>query len=59
MNLTPEIYGGSRHGASTISANDGSREPSENALAIARFPDKHVPQIAKLWWRGGRASLWH
>ncbi|MBP7274712.1 MAG: NAD(P)H:quinone oxidoreductase [Kiritimatiellae bacterium] len=44
-----EITGGTPYGASTIAAGDGSRMPSENELAIARFQGKHVAEItAKL-----------
>ena len=42
-----EISGGSPYGASTITAGDGSRQPSENELAIARFQGRHVAGIAK------------
>ena len=42
-----EISGGSPYGASTITAGDGSRQPSENELDIARFQGKHVATIAK------------
>lgn len=42
-----EISGGSPYGASTIAAGDGSRQPSENELDIARFQGKHVATIAK------------
>ncbi|HEX9392198.1 MAG TPA: NAD(P)H:quinone oxidoreductase [Usitatibacteraceae bacterium] len=42
-----EISGGSPYGASTITKGDGSRLPSENELAIARFQGRHVAQIAK------------
>jgi NAD(P)H dehydrogenase (quinone) len=42
-----EISGGSPYGASTITKGDGSRQPSENELAIARFQGKHVTEIAK------------
>ena len=42
-----EITGGSPYGASTIAGGDGSRMPSENELAIARFQGKHVAEIAK------------
>ena len=42
-----EITGGSPYGASTISASDGSRMPSENELAMARFQGRHVATIAK------------
>lgn len=40
-----EITGGSPYGASTIAAPDGSRRPSENELAIARFQGRHVAEI--------------
>ncbi len=42
-----EISGGSPYGASTIAAGDGSRLPSENELAMARFQGCHVATIAK------------
>jgi multimeric flavodoxin WrbA len=42
-----EVSGGTAYGASTITRGDGSRQPSENELAIARFQGKHVAQIAK------------
>jgi len=41
-----EISGGSPYGASTIAGGDGSRMPSENELAAARFQGKHVAAIA-------------
>ncbi|MCL5037175.1 MAG: NAD(P)H:quinone oxidoreductase type IV [Chloroflexi bacterium] len=41
-----EITGGSPYGASTIAGGDGSRLPSENELAMARFQGKHVAGIA-------------
>jgi len=41
-----EITGGSPYGASTLASGDGSRQPSENELAIARFQGKHVATIA-------------
>ena len=41
-----EISGGSPYGASTIAAGDGSRLPSENDLAGARFQGTHVAEIA-------------
>jgi len=48
MNMD-EITGGSPYGASTLSKADGSRQPSENELKIARFQGRHVAQItAKL-----------
>jgi NAD(P)H:quinone oxidoreductase type IV len=42
-----EISGGTPYGASTISAGDGSRMPSDNELAIARYQGRHVASIAK------------
>ena len=48
MNMD-EITGGSPYGASTLSKADGSRQPSENELKVARFQGRHVAQItAKL-----------
>ena len=42
-----EISGGSPYGASTITGGDGSRWPSENELAMARFQGHHVASIAQ------------
>lgn len=42
-----EISGGTPYGATTIAAPDGSRLPSENELAMARFQGRHVATIAK------------
>jgi NAD(P)H dehydrogenase (quinone) len=41
-----EITGDSPYGATTIAATDGSRQPSENELAGARFQGRHVAEIA-------------
>lgn len=41
-----EISGGTPYGATTIAGSDGSRMPSENELAGARFQGKHVAGIA-------------
>ncbi len=41
-----EITGGSPYGASTLTKGDGTRQPSENELEIARFQGRHVTQIA-------------
>lgn len=41
-----EITGGSPYGAGTLAGADGSRQPSENELAIARFQGKHLAQIS-------------
>lgn len=41
-----EISGGTPYGATTIAGADGSRLPSENELAGARFQGRHVAEIA-------------
>ena len=41
-----EISGGTPYGASTLAGNDGSRSPSDNELAGARFQGAHVAAIA-------------
>jgi NAD(P)H dehydrogenase (quinone) len=41
-----EISGGSPYGAGTLAGGDGSRQPSENELSIARFQGRHVAEIA-------------
>jgi NAD(P)H dehydrogenase (quinone) len=44
-----EITGGTPYGATTLAKGDGSRQPSENELTIARFQGRHVAEItAKL-----------
>ena len=49
---TPELFdvsqvgGGTPYGASTIAGGDGSRQPDDRELAIARHQGKHVAQIA-------------
>lgn len=41
-----EITGGTPYGATTLAGADGSRKPSENELAIARYQGAHVAKIA-------------
>ncbi len=41
-----EISGGTPYGASTLAGADGSRQPSANELAGARFQGRHVAEIA-------------
>lgn len=41
-----DVSGGTPYGASTIAGGDGSRQPSENELAIARTQGRHVAEIA-------------
>ena len=40
-----EITGGTPYGATTITDADGTRQPSANELAIARFQGRHVADI--------------
>lgn len=41
-----ELKGGSPYGAATIAGADGSRQPSEKELTMARFQGRHVTNIA-------------
>jgi NAD(P)H dehydrogenase (quinone) len=47
-----EISGGTPYGASTIAGSDGSRQPSENELAGARYQGRHVALLAAQMERG-------
>jgi NAD(P)H dehydrogenase (quinone) len=42
-----EVKGGSPYGATTIAGADGSRQPSEKELGMARWQGEHVAKIAK------------
>jgi NAD(P)H dehydrogenase (quinone) len=42
-----EVTGGSPYGATTITGGDGSRQPSENELAGARYQGRKVAETAK------------
>jgi NAD(P)H dehydrogenase (quinone) len=44
---TDEVSGGTPYGASTVAGADGSRAPTANELAIARFQGRHVAEIAR------------
>ena len=41
-----QVGGGTPYGASTIAGGDGSRQPDERELGIARHQGKHVAEIA-------------
>lgn len=41
-----EVSGGSPYGAGTLSAADGSRQPSPTELGIAEYQGKHIAQLA-------------
>ncbi len=47
-----EVAGGTPYGASTLTGGDGSRQPSQIDLAIARFQGRHVAEITKALVRG-------
>jgi len=47
QSIMDEVSGCSPYGASTIAGSDGSRVPSENELAGARFQGEHVAKITK------------
>jgi NAD(P)H dehydrogenase (quinone) len=49
-----EITGGSPYGAGTLASGDGSRQPSENELAIARTQGRHVANITAQLKRGAQ-----
>jgi len=49
-----EITGGTPYGATTLAGTDGSRRPTENELAIARFQGKHVAEITGRLVRGAQ-----
>lgn len=40
-----EVRGGSPYGAATIAGADGSRQPSEKELELARFQGEHVAKL--------------
>ncbi|GAB6061979.1 NAD(P)H:quinone oxidoreductase [Deferrisoma palaeochoriense] len=51
-----EVTGGTPYGATTLASADGSRQPTENELAIARFQGRHVAEIARALVRGRGAA---
>ena len=53
--IMTEVSGGTPYGASTITGPDGSRQPSDNELAGARFQGKHVAEIAAALVKGRAA----
>lgn len=42
-----EVRAGSPYGAATMAGADGSRQPTEKELSLARFQGKHVAEIAR------------
>ncbi|HSR72885.1 MAG TPA: NAD(P)H:quinone oxidoreductase, partial [Kiloniellales bacterium] len=47
LQVMDEVSGGTPYGATTLAGTDGSRRPSENELAVARFQGAHVARIAR------------
>ena len=47
-----EVSGGTPYGASTLAGADGSRQPSDNELAIARFQGRHVAEVTAALVKG-------
>lgn len=47
-----EVYGGTPYGAASISGGDGSRQPTANELAVARFQGENFAQIVDQYTRG-------
>lgn len=41
-----QVRGGTPYGATTIAGGDGSRQPSQEELTIARYQGQHVAQLA-------------
>ena len=46
QNKLDEVTGGSPYGATTIAAGDGSRQPSENDLAGAKYQGRRIAETA-------------
>ncbi len=51
-----EISGGTPYGATTLADGDGSRQPSENELAMAAFQGRHVAEVTRAQVLGRQAS---
>lgn len=46
------VNGGTPYGASTIANGDGSRQPSEAELEMAKFQGRHVAEVTTALVRG-------
>jgi NAD(P)H dehydrogenase (quinone) len=47
LNEMGEITGGTPYGATILAKGDGSRQPSDNELKIARFQGRHVAEMTR------------
>ena len=52
LTVMDQVTGGTPYGATTLAGPDGSRQPTENELAGARFQGRHVAEIAARLERG-------
>lgn len=46
LTLMSDVSGGTPYGATTMAGADGSRQPSQNELKVARYQGHHVAEIA-------------
>ncbi|MDB5762414.1 MAG: wrbA [Herminiimonas sp.] len=51
-----EISGGTPYGATTMAGGDGSRQPTDNELGIARYQGEHVARVTKALVKGRSAG---
>lgn len=51
-----EIHGGGPFGAGTIAGGDGSRQATEDELAVAQFHGKHFAEVVKTYKKGEAAQ---
>ncbi len=57
LSVVDEVSGGSPYGASTIAGPEGSRNPTESELTIARFQGRHVTEITRYLVLGKRGEI--
>jgi NAD(P)H dehydrogenase (quinone) len=46
-----DVSGGTPYGATTLAGPDGSRQPNQNELKVARYQGRHVSEIASKLFR--------
>lgn len=56
LSYMDEVSGGTPYGASTLAGPDGSRQPSENELGIARYQGRHVAEITRALVNGRQSG---
>lgn len=55
LGMIDEVRGGSAYGAGTLAGGDGSRQPSERELSVARKQGAHVATVAAKLAKGEEA----